>query len=211
MNILNSDKYLEDVKDSLQISFSKAYSDGFKAGLSLFKNSVRINNILWSHFNYGATTEMDYCNGSTSRGEYLTWDEAKEIENIRLPSKVEFLVMWNNMKKTLLYNTPASQGYWGVYNGRIKCDAGNGNCLYLYAGGCKDENNTYIDSNKCGYVSCIRLWLSDEISDEEALTVKIEIDMDINNRSVRNERILSPVFEAKPKKYKILSHQIITI
>lgn len=194
--------------EALSKAVNDSYQCGFADGMELMKNCIKVDGLWWCQLNFGATTEMDFNFGETSMGKLMTWDEANGDELLRLPSRDEFYCLWRDTNHELVFNTPfGNRQYWGVFNDRIHCKINANNYVSIYHSGILDsEGNVLGRSPEGSYAGSVRLWLADEVSENEALSVRI--DLIVRDKS-DSGTILQPVYEPLPKDYKITSHCVL--
>lgn len=200
-------KHVECVEDAPKTSVEEIISNAVKAGIALGRREgylkrvseeyvaerdpekwLKMNDFYWMRYNYGASGISDniyfYFAGSpkmyqgSPRYRDLTYDEASNIPFLTLPTKSEFLALYNSTNHKFEYDQSSSGNR---YNMRIELlDRKTGDFLMSF------------------YGYSPRIWLRDEVSEYEALVV--DMNYDSSKRTIELE------FRAVDKKEKNAAH-----
>lgn len=187
----------------LKTRLKQAYLDGYNKRVS--EERFFFNNIIvhaggndWYRYNYGAVRERDCCHGDDAGGWDLTYNDATHIPYMRLPTKDEFMNLYNSEAVIGKYNLATDGRIWNarVCIGEIKFyESRQGKpCSFT-----KNLNTPYHS----------QIWLSEE-DGNQALSVAIGLVIDTNSQKAQEYtcKLTPPHFVMIPKESKLNAHFI---
>lgn len=200
---------LEDLRIEALNNLDKVYCQGYMDGIGFAIKQLGITN-LWCKYNYGATSETDHYCRMEADGTYLTYNEAKNVPYLRLPSKCDFEELFSNHRIEGKFNV-SHKSVGLPFNVRMKAYSYADNREISFYNGFFYDNNDVLHSELDDkYLGCVRVWLKEEISEIEALTALVFIHR-INYKHGGEFTVgcTSPIYESLPKSYKVKAHFIL--
>lgn len=162
----------ENTPEIIRRQIIDAYESGYRDRVCqeeyifLRNKTIFINGHFWQKLNYGATCETDLAFGRYASGIRMNYYQADNIPYFRLPTKEEFLNLYNNTEHFGHFNLASDGRTW---NERLSI----GELSFYQIGLLPQElKSIYIETDKCVYVHC---WLKDRISNDTALSVLFHI------------------------------------
>lgn len=201
-----------EIKSEIVKLMQEAYEEGYmlrlKEDLEFIRNpNIRCNLNDWFKYNFGA--DSPFCkaawNNNHPVGKRLNWQKAINNPYMCLPSRKQFLQLYENSEVYAEYNTGANKTCWNM---RVifKQESGETICFFFGSKFLGNDNQKF--GQKFGFV---HLWLDDEVSETEALSVGMWFDKDESvgdYTDVRVDKVHEPIIFPIPKTCELQVHYI---